>query len=163
LTRAGEHSKIKLMTINFWLIILLIWNLLLSYGVFRILIGFNRLTKGIDKGNLEKIIRSFFKQGSLDKKALGDLKIKVSSLEKSGSFNFRKAGLVKFNPFSDLGGDQSFCLALLTGNDEGLVITSLHGRGTTRVYTKLLTYNSKEKRFSKEELRAIKKAIGGKI
>jgi len=151
------------MTINFWGAIFLIWNLLLSYGLLRILISFNRLTKGGKKGNLEKILKSFFKQERLDKKALGDLQTKISALEKSNNFCFKKAGLVKFNPFADLGGDQSFCLALLTGNDEGLVITSLHGRSTTRVYTKLVTRDSKEKRFSKEELRAIKKAKGGKI
>jgi len=151
------------MEINFWLIILLVWNLALSFILYRILLSFKHLTKGVQKGNLEKILRSFLKQEELTKKSLKDLYAKFVGLEKRGEFCFKKAGLVKFNPFSDLGGDQSFSLALLTGSNEGLVITSLHGRNTTRVYTKLVTPKAKEKRFSKEELRAIKKAIGGKI
>ena len=163
MTCLGTHSKISLMEINFWLLGLLIWNLILSFFVYRIWISFNRLTKGIDQGNLEKILKSFFKQEQLTEGLIKDLKTKIGQLEKEGHFYFRKAGLVKFNPFSDLGGDQSFSLALLTDNDEGLVITGLHGRNTTRVYTKLVTPEAKEKRFSKEELRAIKKAKGGKI
>jgi hypothetical protein len=44
--------------------------------------------------------------------------------------------LKRFNPFGDTGGDQSFILAILDGNKDGVVITSLHSRENTRFYVK---------------------------
>ena len=47
-----------------------------------------------------------------------------------------KIGLNRFNPFSDLGGNQSFILCLLDNTNSGVIITSLHNRDRTRVYSK---------------------------
>lgn len=81
-------------------------------------------------------------------------------LEKQGAEaqkHFQKAGIVRFNPFSDSGGDQSFSLSLLSGHDSGFVISSLHTRQETRIYLKPVV-NGKGKEFplSKEEEQAIK-------
>ena len=45
-------------------------------------------------------------------------------------------GLVRFRAFQDTGGDQSFSLALADGEGNGAVISTLFGRGKTRVYAK---------------------------
>jgi hypothetical protein len=50
--------------------------------------------------------------------------------------HFQKMGFVRFNLFDNAGGDQSFCLCLLTEDNDGIVITSLHGRESTRLYAK---------------------------
>ena len=150
------------MQVGLFTVVIIIWNLILSFLAYRILVNFRRLTKGVSEGNLEKILKSFFAQLKQDEKKFKEIEKRIAVLEKEKKFYFKKAGLVKFNPFSDLGGDQSFSLALLTDSDEGLLITSLHGRNTTRVYTKLLTRGDREARFSKEELRAINKAKGVK-
>lgn len=81
-------------------------------------------------------------------------------LEKQGveaRKHFQKAGIVRFNPFSDSGGDQSFSLSLMDGHDSGFVISSLHTRAETRIYLKPVV-NGKGKEFplSKEEEQAIK-------
>lgn len=47
-----------------------------------------------------------------------------------------KIGLTRYNPFDDLGGDQSFILCLLDNQNSGAIITSLHSRHHTRVYAK---------------------------
>lgn len=81
-------------------------------------------------------------------------------LEKQGAAaqkHFQKVGIVRFNPFADSGGDQSFALALMDGHDSGFVISSLHSRQETRIYLKPVA-NGKGKEFplSKEEEQAIK-------
>lgn len=81
-------------------------------------------------------------------------------LEKQGAEaqkHFQKVGIVRFNPFSDSGGDQSFSLSLLDGHDRGFVISSLHTRQETRIYLKPVV-NGKGKEFplSKEEEQAIR-------
>ncbi len=47
-----------------------------------------------------------------------------------------KVGLTRYNPFNDLGGDQSFILCLLDNQNSGVIITSLHSRSHTRIYAK---------------------------
>jgi hypothetical protein len=75
----------------------------------------------------------------------------------------QKVGFVRFNPFSDTGGDQSFCLSVLDDEDSGIVLSSLHSRGQTRVYAKAVKKGKgKDFELSKEELETIKKAKKGK-
>jgi len=44
--------------------------------------------------------------------------------------------VVRFNPFSEVGGDQSFSIALMDGNNDGFMITALYTRDGNRVYAK---------------------------
>ena len=69
-------------------------------------------------------------------------------------------GLVRFNPFEDTGGDQSFALALLDKRGNGVVISSLHGRTSTRFYGKPIKGGTSQLTLSDEEARAIKQALG---
>lgn len=126
-------------------IVIAVWNVALSYLLWRLAREFQKISKGIDKENLKEILTG------LDK-----AKKKLSELEEANKFCFQKASLVKFNPFSELGGDQSFSLALLDDNDQGIVITSLHGRQATRIYTKLI--GDDKVKLSEEEKKAIKQA-----
>jgi hypothetical protein len=68
--------------------------------------------------------------------------------------------LVRFNPFGAGGADQSFSLALLDENGDGVVISSLQsGEGGTRVYGKAISKGGSEYRLSPEEERAITEAM----
>ena len=49
---------------------------------------------------------------------------------------FQRVGLVRYNPFEETGGNQSFALALLDAEGDGWVLSSLHARSGTRVYAK---------------------------
>jgi len=79
-------------------------------------------------------------------------------LKKQGNFSIQKVGMIRYNPFSGVGGNQSFSVALLDGDNNGVVITSLFGRDGNRVYGKALKSGASEYSLSKEEEQAIKKA-----
>jgi hypothetical protein len=68
-------------------------------------------------------------------------------------------GLVRFNPFEDTGSDQSFVIALLDAQHDGIVISSLHGRGTTRVFAKPVAAGLSVHQLSNEEAEAIRMAL----
>lgn len=71
-----------------------------------------------------------------------------------------KIGLAKFNPFGNVGSNQSFCMALLMGNKLGIILTSLHGRNGTRVYARQVDLEKKkQEKLSEEEKEAIEKAL----
>ncbi len=84
----------------------------------------------------------------------------IENLKKKGKFSIQKVGIIRFNPFSEVGGDQSFSLALLDANDDGIVITSLYTREGNRVYGKPIQKGASEYSLSAEEKEAINKAKG---
>ena len=86
----------------------------------------------------------------------------LESLKKESKFSVQKIGIVRFNPFSEVGGDQSFSIALLDGNDNGIVITSLYSREGNRIYGKPIKAGVSEYSLSEEEKQAIEKAKGKK-
>jgi len=71
----------------------------------------------------------------------------------------QKMALIRFNPFGDIGGDQSFSVAFLDNNNDGVVVTSHYGRDENRVYGKSIIKGKSEHPLSKEEEDAVKKAI----
>lgn len=80
-------------------------------------------------------------------------------LEASSRLALQKVGVVRFNPFQDSGGDQSFAIALLDQAGTGVVMSSLHGRAETRIFAKQVTNGRSAHALSGEEQQAIKTAL----
>ncbi len=73
--------------------------------------------------------------------------------------SLQKVGVVRFNPFADTGGDQSFAVALLDAEGNGVVLSSLHGRADTRIFAKSVQAGRSKHALSDEEQDAIRKAL----
>lgn len=73
--------------------------------------------------------------------------------------SLQHVGLVRFNPFEDTGSDQSFVIALLDAQRDGFVISSLHGRDSTRVFAKPISAGTSTHQLSAEESDAIRIAL----
>ena len=86
----------------------------------------------------------------------------LEDFKKASRKNLQKVGIVRFNPFQEIGGDQSFSVALLDAADNGFVITSHYGREANRVYTKPISHGQSEYSLSKEEKEAISRAMSSK-
>lgn len=70
----------------------------------------------------------------------------------------RGVGVVRFNPFEDAGSNQSFSIAFLNEEGDGVVISSLYSREKVNVYAKPIKNSSSEYPLSEEEKQAIKNA-----
>ncbi len=70
----------------------------------------------------------------------------------------QRVGVVRFNAFPDVGGGQSFAIALLDAHGDGVVISSIHGRSENRIYAKPLKRWDSTYALSEEEKQAIAKA-----
>jgi len=80
-------------------------------------------------------------------------------LETSTGRSLQKVGVVRFNPFQDSGGDQSFAIALLDQRGSGVVVSSLHGRAETRIFAKQVINGRSTHSLSDEEQQAIREAL----
>ena len=87
---------------------------------------------------------------------------KIKNLEDALETTIQKIGVVRFNPFNDIGGNQSFVIALLDNRNDGFVISSLFVKEGSRVYTKAIKQGKSDHVLLKEETEAIEKAIGSK-
>lgn len=141
------------------LIILGIWLLVTNVVLFQIYGKYKRLMKGIKKKKLQDLLENIHSELTEQKTTTKELQSWFEKLEKQEENHIQKLGFVRFNPFSDTGGDQSFCLAILDGHDNGIVISSLHSRENTRLYAKSIKKSKTEGReLSKEETEAVKRA-----
>ena len=84
----------------------------------------NFFKKDKEPKNLKEVVSRFKDLEEKVKKISEGLEV----LKKESKFNFQKVGIVRYNPFSEVGSDQSFSIALLDGNNDGIVITSLYAR-----------------------------------
>jgi len=149
------------MQYEFIFLILGIWLVVLSFVVFLDHKFFRRLSKDVDTDNLTELIKKLLDSGTKNTKDIQDLEKKISQIKEDDVLHIQKVGLVRFNPFKELGGDHSFSLALLDANDTGIIITGLHTRERTSVYVKAVKKGTSAFDLSSEEMKVLKKAMKG--
>ena len=139
--------------------VLIILNFFLVFYLFKIKKRLDLFFEGKKVKNLEEVL---LKQAKLLEKQDKDLKEifeKIRKLEGISQKSFQKIGVIRFNPFGDVGGDQSFVIALLDSGNNGFVISSLYTREGNRVYAKPIKNGSSQYSLSNEEKEAISKAL----
>ena len=116
------------------------------------------LTRGEDGRSLESVLGAHLDRVLAVSRAVDDLSRRTSSVETSARSALQRVGIVRYNPFEETGGNQSFALALLDAEDHGIIISSLHARSGTRVYAKAVTSGRPAGALSTEEAEALRLA-----
>ena len=117
------------------------------------------LTRGADGQSLEGVLATHLDTVVRVAHDLDELMARTAILEGGARLHFGRLGLVRFNPFDDTGGNQSFALAILDANNDGFVVTSLHSRTGTRVYAKAVFDGQSETTLGAEEAQAVEIAV----
>ena len=113
------------------------------------------LTRGSDGESLEAVFDAHLETVHQVGRDLDELTARTAVLESSARHHFARLGLVRFNPFPDTGGNQSFALALLDESEDGFVVSSLHSRTGTRIYAKAIVGGKADVSLSTEETEAM--------
>lgn len=124
---------------------------------------FRALTKGVGPGaaalSLAELVSRQGERLEMTRNEVDAIRRAVSALDSLVTASVQRIGLVRYNPFQDTGGDQSFALALLDKRGDGVVISSLHGRTNTRFYAKLVKEGASQLSLSDEERQALAQAL----
>jgi hypothetical protein len=115
------------------------------------------LTRG-EEGDLGDVLGAHLERVYELGREVERLGTRTTRLEAGAPRALQRVGLVRFNPFEDTGGNQSFALALLDAEGNGWVLSSLHARTGTRVYAKAVRGGRSDGALSDEEAAAIKQA-----
>jgi hypothetical protein len=116
------------------------------------------LTTGTEGGNLQALLESHITELHAAVCQVQEVDVLARGIQRANRAHIQRLGFLRFNPFRETGGDQSFVLALADQDGNGAVISSLHNRDVTRVYAKPLAGWISSYPLTDEELEGIRKA-----
>lgn len=119
---------------------------------------FDNLTRGIKDKTLVELVSIFSKQQITLSDDIEAMNKEFRSIRQNTKRFFRKVGLVRYQGFSDTGGDQSFSIVLLDETDSGIVLTNLYGRGFSKTYAKRIENGKPSHTLTEEEKTALLQA-----
>ena len=117
------------------------------------------ITRDSDEQSIEGVLGSHLDEVRQAVHGVDAVSARTAVVERDLQGAFGRVGLVRFNPFEDTGGNQSFALALLDGRGDGFVVSSLHARGGTRLYAKTVNGGTSDANLSGEETEALGQAL----
>lgn len=113
-------------------------------------------------GNLAKVVEEYMKSvKEVEDHGFANA-TELKKVRKMAEESYQRLGFVRYNPFGDVGGNLSFSVCILDSHDNGFVISSIHSREGTRVYSKTVGAGTSEYNLSEEEKKAILIAQKGK-
>lgn len=121
---------------------------------------YRSLTAGTDGGSLDAVLNQHMDnvREALAQAAMASET--AQRVEELGQRHVQHVAVLRYNPFSNTGGDQSFVLALADHNGDGALINSLHTRDGTRIYAKPLSGWESSYTLTEEENEALTRARG---
>jgi hypothetical protein len=143
------------------LLVLLVLALIQARRIGKLRRRLDGLTRGADGASLGAVLESHVDKIYAVARELDDLSARSAMLEAAGRRAIQRVGLVRFNPFEDTGGNQSFALAMTDVAGNGFIVSSLHTRTGTRVYAKAVTDGRSDGALSEEETEALRLALAG--
>jgi len=139
--------------------ILTVWVGILTFLYIKAVRHYQKLTTGVTKENLMQVLGEHFTRIEGLETALDIIKKDIEGIRQEDLTHIQRVCLIRFNPFNETGGNQSFALALLSDHGDGAVISSLHSRETTRIYGKpVKDFAESGFEFSAEEKQAVEEA-----
>ena len=136
-------------------LILGLWILAIQLRVSQVVASHNRLIGNVDRGNLEDALGRQISYILETKGKVESLQRDLIRIDGTLQLAVQRVGLVRFNPFEDTGGDQSFSIALLDARGDGIVLSSLFARRETRVFAKPIQAGKSSHVLTDEEKKAI--------
>ncbi len=119
-----------------------------------------RLFSGRRANDFEDVIDEFVKTARQLDDRTKMIAQEIDNINNRLARALQKIHTVRFNPFRDQGGNQSFATCLMDEKGDGVVISSLYSRDKVSVYAKPLVEGKSEYELSEEEKEVINKALG---
>ena len=108
--------------------------------------------------NLEMKIEEYFETSKQIEEKYSKLLDMVTDMDKTDKTKIQKVGLIRYNPFDEMGGNLCFALALLDGYDNGVVLNGIHSRTGSFTYAKPIEMGVSTYMLSEEEIKAVEMA-----
>ena len=149
--------------IDIFLLVLVLVLFVISIGnrmkYARLKSNYSSFMRGRDGKNLEDSILEKFSEldvvASMAKRNRQDIKELFNEMET----RYQKVGIVKYDAFHEMGGNLSFALAMLDGENRGWIINAMHSREGCYTYIKEIVNGKSYIELAEEEADALERAI----
>ncbi|MDR5658898.1 DUF4446 family protein [Serpentinicella sp. ANB-PHB4] len=144
--------------------VLLALLLILNYSALTTLKDrYKKLTRGMTGKNIESILFEHIEKVEGVHKNFDEINSKINLLNNRLSFSFQKIGFIRYNAFDDVGSDLSFSIAILDDNNNGFILTGIHGRAESYTYAKSVKNGTSSYHISVEEEQALERAMNNQL
>jgi hypothetical protein len=156
---ADQHSFLLWLVLALFVLGVAIWVWRVQKRGRAVETRFNEIFREATGENMVRLLAEYL--GTVRTTATTVARIKGEHDEIAGIMPsvIRHVGLVRFSPFHDTGGAQSFALALLDSRGDGVVITALHSRNDSRLYAKPVERGNSSYSLTPEEREAMQRAL----
>ena len=146
------------------LVLLVLLMALVIYFIFALKKMKNRLdlfmgTKST-RTNIEDILIDYYNYVEILSKRTDAIDDNIRNIYNRLEPCVQKIGIVRYNPFDQMGGDLSYALALLDEKNNGFILNTIFSRESSHTYCKPLENGESIYPLSYEEQEAIKRALG---
>jgi len=155
-----DNSYFITAALMFLLLIVAALTMALMLRVQKIKRQYEKLLSGVSEQNVEEVLIDYLTSTKELESRTKALEVRMGTAEMEAGTHLQNIGMVRYNAFEGVGGEQSFSLALLDDKKNGITITGIFGHSETRVYAKPIEDGSSKYNLSPEELEAISKAVG---
>jgi len=142
------------------IILMLIFQIVQSIRITKQKKRLSKFMEGSDGKSLEGIVKEKLDEFNNIKDSIDLLQGKVDNLDETMQTVYQKTAIVKYDAFKEMGGKLSFVLVLLTNENNGFIINSMHSsREGCFTYVKEIINGKSFITLSEEEEQALDKAI----
>lgn len=143
-----ENSNFVLIMLIILLIAVIIEGIIIIFIHKRYISFMKKLGNG---NNLDTLLKQYVQEVANIKKDNMEIKNYYTKLDSDIASCIQKVGLVRYNAFKDVGSDLSFAIALLDGNDNGVIFNGLYGSESSNIYAKPIKNRQSSYQLSDEE------------
>lgn len=141
------------------ILILIVTNIINSVRLKNLYRKYNDYMVGSDGKSIENLIRQCLQETNMVTNKNKDIEKHLNEIDRNSLNYTQKTAIVRYNAFDDVGSDLSYSIALLDGNDNGIVITSLFTRDYSTTYGKPISGGKSKYPLSAEEIKVLDIAI----
>lgn len=145
------------------LLLLIILTIVQMVKLHKLNNKYKKFMRGRNAKDLEADIIGLFEDNKFIKAASEKNKKDIEILYQKLESSFQKIGIVKYDAFSQMGGQMSFCLVLLDEKNNGFLINTVHSTDGCYSYTKEIRNGKCRISLGEEETKALQKAMGTEL
>ena len=157
INNAQAYIILSLMIIVLILLIIIIMN---HVSLKKLETRYRKLMRGVNNKNLEDMVITYLDKIEVVKEENEGMKRMNEKIHGELKTCVQNTSIVRYRAFEDVGSDLSFSLALLDGNHNGVIITSIYGRNESTTYAKPIDKGISRYDLSQEEKKVLAQSIG---
>lgn len=144
-----------------FLIVLLVLLILQNSKMRRLKQTYERFMTGRNAKSLEQSMVKLFEDVNKLKLYANKHEKRLKVIYDKVRSCYQKSSIIKYDAFSEMGGELSFVIAMLDEDDNGYIINSVHSTNSCYIYTKEIKNGQSFIDLGKEEQEALDKAVMG--